>query len=116
MPEAYERWAALQEEHSQAGGKTRLYTKTGGLFWGPAGFARGEAETCDKLGVVYEVLSSAAVGWPPLVPTEGWEGLFNPDCGVLHADACVAALQAKAAVAGAVLHEHCTVASIEGGG
>eukprot|EP01050_Picozoa_sp_SAG11_P022877 SAG11_NODE_4436_length_1895_cov_4.459354_2_plen_250_part_00 len=122
MPEAYQRWAALDAET----GDTALYTKTGGLYWGPVGFLDGSGDsmhghrvTCDALGVEYEMLSSAEVGlrWPPLrtPASDGWEGLFNPECGVLHADACVAALQAAAAGGGAELHERCTVTEIEGG-
>lgn len=119
MPEAYRRWAALEAE---AG--TTLYTKTGGLYWGPAGFVdksgdslHSHRQTCDALGVEYEILDAAEVHrrWPPLLPTNGWEGLFQPDCGILHADACVAALQAGAAEAGAMLYDGCEIASIEGG-
>eukprot|EP00747_Dinoflagellata_sp_TGD_P029134 gnl/TRDRNA2_/TRDRNA2_133711_c0_seq1.p1 gnl/TRDRNA2_/TRDRNA2_133711_c0~~gnl/TRDRNA2_/TRDRNA2_133711_c0_seq1.p1 ORF type:complete len:439 (+),score=54.18 gnl/TRDRNA2_/TRDRNA2_133711_c0_seq1:42-1358(+) len=120
MPEAYRRWAALEAE----AGAT-LYTKTGGLYWGPKGFVDDSGDssdshrsTCDALGVAYEMLSANEVQerWPPLVATEGWEGLFQPDCGILHADACVAALQAAAAKEGAELHEECVVTGIKGGG
>jgi sarcosine oxidase len=119
MPEAYSRWAALEAE---AGDK--LYTQTGGLYWGPEGFldqsgesSHSHRQTCDALGVEYEMVGPDEVArrWPPLVATPGWEGLFQPDCGILHADACVAALQGGAAAGGAELHERCVVTEIEGG-
>ena len=55
--------------------------------------------------------------WPPLdTPASAtWEGLYSRDCGILHADACVAALQAAATAGGAELHERCAVTEIEGG-
>ena len=122
MPEAYTRWSALDAEASDT-----LYTQTGGLYWGPVGFVDGSGDsmdshraTCDALGVEYEMMSRAEVAqrWPPLdtPASDEWEGLFNPDCGILHADACVAALQTAAAAGGAELHERCTVTEIEGGG
>jgi glycine/D-amino acid oxidase-like deaminating enzyme len=122
MPEAYARWSALDAEASDT-----LYTQTGGLYWGPVGFVDGSGDsmdshraTCDALGVEYEMMSRAEVAkrWPPLdtPASDEWEGLFNPDCGILHADACVAALQTAAAAGGAELHERCTVTEIEGGG
>ena len=122
MPEAYQRWGALDAES-----ESTLYTRTGGLYWGPAGFVDPSGDslhthraTCDALGVEYEMLSAVDVAerWPPL-DTPGsatWEGLFSPDCGILHADACVAALQAAATAGGAELHERCAVTEIEGGG
>ena len=45
--------------------------------------------------MAYEILSAAQVEerWPALIRNDGWEGLFQPDTGILHADVCVAALQ-----------------------
>ncbi len=121
MPEAYERWRAIDATTQQT-----CYTRTGGLYWGPVGYMdpsgdsmHSHRSTCDALGVEYEILSSAEVvsRWPPLdtPAAKGWEGLYNPDCGILHADTCVATLQQAASVGGVALHEHCTVTEIEGG-
>lgn len=121
MPEAYARWRAIDN-----GTESPCYTQTGGLYWGPAGFTDPSGDnmnshrgTCDALGIEYEMLSSVEVAarWPQLdtPATKDWEGLFNPDCGILHADTCVAALQQAAKVGGVQLHEHCTVTSINGG-
>ena len=112
MPEAYRRWAELE-----AASKVKIYTKTGGLYWGPPVYHAGSRATCDRLGVDYEILTPEQVEerWPPLRATPGWEGLFEPNCGVLHANDAVKALQDQAEAHGASLHEGCTVKSIEGG-
>ncbi len=121
MPEAYDRWRAID-----ATTQDTCYTRTGGLYWGPVGFTDPSGDnvhshrgTCDALGVEYEMLSSVEVAsrWPPLdtPAAKGWEGLYNPDCGILHADTCVATLQQAARAGGVSLHEHCTVTGIRGG-
>ena len=52
--------------------------------------------------------------WPPLIAQEGWEGLYQEDTGILHADTAVRTLQEQARAAGAALFEFCVVESIVG--
>ena len=64
-----------------------------------------------------ETLSASEVEerWPPLIAQEGWEGLYQEDTGILHADTAVRTLQEQARAAGAALFDSCVVCSIVGG-
>ena len=114
MPEAYARW----EELEKASGGATIYTKTGGLWWGPPKSQEQSKAICDAQGVEYEILTPEEVEarWPPLTAREGWQGLYQPDTGILHADNAVAALQRQARALGTSLHAQCVVTEIEGGG
>ncbi|MQA26063.1 MAG: N-methyl-L-tryptophan oxidase [Micromonosporaceae bacterium] len=108
VQEAYSRWRALERESGR-----RLLRTTGGLDIGSPGTEslRGTAETMRQRGVPHQHFSDPdlALRFPQLRCEPSMVGLYQPDAGVLDADACVAALAERAASCGAVIQEQARV-------
>lgn len=85
-------WRAIEEEAA-----TQLLTRTGGIDLGDPGPLDGIASVLRSIEAPFEFLSAAdaSTRWPGM-RIEG-EVLYQPDSGVLDADACVAAFQQRAA-------------------
>ncbi|GII76470.1 N-methyltryptophan oxidase [Sphaerisporangium rufum] len=112
--EAYVRWRALERERG-----ARLLLPTGGLDFGLAGTPslRRTAATMESCGVAFERLPAAelAARFPQLRLDPGMAGLYQPDAGVLDADACVRALAGDARAHGAEIREHARVRLLRAG-
>ncbi|MGV9386463.1 N-methyl-L-tryptophan oxidase [Nonomuraea sp. NPDC003707] len=106
--ESYDLWRALERESGR-----RLLRTTGGLDLGRAGTPSLErvAYTMRECGVAFERLSLAELArrFPQLCPDPGTEGLYQPDAGVLDADACVRALTESAVAHGCEILERSRV-------
>ncbi|WP_246090724.1 N-methyl-L-tryptophan oxidase [Nonomuraea deserti] len=110
--EAYELWRSLEHRSRQ-----RLLLPTGGLDIGLAGTPslRDTAKTMTDCAVPFEPLPSAdlASRFPHLCVEPEMEGLYQPDAGVLDADACVRALMEDARAHGATIRERARVTRLE---
>jgi sarcosine oxidase len=95
-------WRALEASSDE-----RLFFETGGLVVGPAesGLSSLYIRTAAAQEVEHEVLTAAelASSFPTLKVCETDRAYFEPGAGVLHAEACVRALQRDAVRAGAEL-------------
>jgi sarcosine oxidase len=109
--EAQGLWRRLEDETG-----TRLLTVTGGVDHGEEPRLRRLADGLAAVGVRRDWLSpqEAAERWPGM--RFETPALFHPDSGRLHADDAVAALQAAAVKAGAVVRHSTPVTSVEVGG
>lgn len=112
---AYESWHALEDEAGEL-----LFYVTGGVdialpdtpTWNSARDAMRAA------GVAFEQLDVDAMGrrFPQFRLPDGARVLYQPDAGVLHADACIAALAGTARRNGARLEEGAPVTAIKASG
>ena len=102
--EAFRLWEDLQQESG-----AELLRMTGGVDVGtPDALAlEGVARTYDTLGMPYERLDRDELQrrYPQITLPEGTIGLYQHDYGILAASRCVATLAARAAAAGAELHD-----------
>ena len=101
---AFRLWEDLQQESG-----AELLRMTGGVDVGtPDALAlEGVARTYESLGMPYERLDRDELHrrYPRITLPEGTIGLYQRDYGILAASRCVAALAARAAAAGAELHD-----------
>ncbi|WP_027346908.1 FAD-dependent oxidoreductase [Hamadaea tsunoensis] len=106
--EAQRTWQELEDLTG-----TRLLTVTGGVDHGDHPHLRLLADGLAAAGVAHTRLTpaEAAERWPGI--RFDTEALFHPDSGRLHADRSVAALQAAAGKAGALVRHSTPVTSIE---
>lgn len=108
---AYESWRALESEAGEL-----LFYVTGGVDIAAPGVATWERARAAMLatGVAFEELDTDAMRrrFPQFKLPEAARILYQPDAGVLHADACVAALAGIARRNGARLEEEAPVTAI----
>jgi sarcosine oxidase len=102
LKRAYQLWSELETE-----ARTRLLHLTGGLFVGPADgdLVSGSKRSAEVHGLPHELLDAAEIRrrFPTFAPREHEIGLFEPQAGVLLAEACVEAHLSLAAQHGAEL-------------
>jgi sarcosine oxidase len=102
LKRAYELWSKLETE-----AKTPLLHLTGGLFVGPTDgdLVPGSKHSAEVHGLPHELLDAAEIRrrFPAFTPREHEVGLFEPQAGVLLAEACVEAHLSLAAQLGAEL-------------
>jgi sarcosine oxidase len=95
-------WRRLEQESEQ-----KLFRTTGALNVGPADGAliRGTEASVRMHGLAYERLDAAAIRrrFRALRPDDDAAAIYEPDAGALATEACVAALIAGAAAAGATI-------------
>lgn len=98
---ALELWHQLESEH-----KVKLLSQHGLLFYGDPdvgdtvqGNIPSARDVMDRVGIPYDHLDSSALQqrWPQLVAQPGYEGLFEPGAGHIHAGVACKTL-VKAAV------------------
>ncbi|HZV77802.1 MAG TPA: N-methyl-L-tryptophan oxidase [Candidatus Babeliales bacterium] len=114
--EAYAAWKSLESDAGE-----QLVFTTGGLDIGPHDGAIPIATYADSLeacGVGYERLDAAEIRkrWPVWQIDDEIHGLFQPDSGIVAADAATAALRRAAANFGATLRERVAVTSLRAAG
>jgi sarcosine oxidase len=100
-----ELWAELQEASG-----SRVLTSTGGLSWGEGG--DGFAAALEAAGVPHELLSAAEASERFGVSIPAERIIFQPDAGVIHADAARDALLQAARQDGAELRQNERVVAI----
>jgi sarcosine oxidase len=114
---ALQGWRVLEQESER-----KLFRTTGALNVGPADGAlmRGTHESCRLHGLPHERLDAAGIRerFPALRPDGAHVGILEPEAGALAAEACVSALLAGAAAAGATirLDEEVLEWEVAGGG
>ncbi|MDY6819510.1 MAG: N-methyl-L-tryptophan oxidase [Halobacteriales archaeon] len=100
---AYELWEELQDAYGQ-----QLLYKTGSIAAGPAEGDRVDnvIESCERHGVEYELMSSAAVNetYPGYQLPEDYEAVYQPDGGFVTPEQCIAAHVERAHAHGAEIH------------
>ena len=108
-------WRELEREAGE-----RLLVDTGGIVIGPPDgpLVRGSLASARTHDLPYERLSAAQIRhqFPALAPTDGLEGVWEPNAGVLFPERCVAAQLARARAYGAALHVNTPVAGWESEG
>ena len=113
---AYQAWAAVEAE-----AQTRLVFKTGGLDLAPPGSAIPLADYAHSLRACelpFEKLDAAEIRrrWPPFRLSEGVQGLYQADGGLVDAARANAAHRRLAREYGATLREQTPIASIRPAG
>ena len=109
---AYQSWRALEDEAGEL-----LFYVTGGLDIATPGIATWDRARSAMIqsGVAFEQLDPDEMRrrFPQFRVPDSAQILFQPDAGVLHADACLSALSAVARRNGARLEEGATVTAIK---
>jgi sarcosine oxidase len=99
---AYDLWRELEQETGRS-----LLTITGGIVIGPPDgeLVIGAQHSAQVHNLPHEVLSAPEIRqrFPGLNPLDDAIGVLEPNAGILHADACLAALADSALTAGADL-------------
>ncbi len=99
---AYLLWEELQRESGRP-----LFTRTGGVMIGPRDgpVFGGALLSAQTHRLPHEVIDAAEISrrFPAFRPREDWWGVWEPNDGVLRPEACIEAMLAGAAKAGATL-------------
>ena len=114
--EAYNAWETLERDAGE-----RVVFKTGGLDIGPRSGAIPLASYADSMsacGVYYERLDAAEIRkrWPVWQIDGDVHGLFQPDSGIVAADAATGALRRTAIRFGATLRDNARITSLRSSG